>query len=109
MERAIEETARRREKQERYNSLHGIVPRSTTKSFESPLDSLYQGDEKEKKTRKALFSEEKTPKTVAEMTRRIQSLEAEMRSLARDLEFEKAAMIRDHIRELQKQMLLLEK
>ena len=109
MERAIEETARRREKQERYNRLHGIVPRSTTKSFESPLDSLYLGDEKEKKTRKALFSEEKTPKTVAEMTKRIQSLEAQMRKLAKDLEFEKAAMIRDHIRELQKQMLLLEK
>ncbi len=109
MQAAIDETARRRAKQTAWNSEHGIIPKSTTKSLESPLDTLYVDNEPGKARggkRKGRQTDE-APLTVEETAKLITSLEREMRQAARDLEFEQAAEIRDRIRELRKRLLAM--
>ena len=108
MRQAMDETLRRREKQLLYNQAHHIVPRSTKKSFDSPLDSLYATDQRQKgkKGRKQALEQE-TPGSVAECLRTIAELEKKMRALAKELEFEQAAEVRDRIRALREQMVFL--
>ena len=109
MAQAMDETARRRQKQENYNLVNHIEPKTTKKSFTSPLDALYgdEGTSSRKKGQGKTKSKTKIPTTKEEFTKAIQSLEQEMRKLARDLEFEKAAEVRDQIKFLREQMLLL--
>lgn len=100
MQEAIAETQRRREKQQRYNATHNIVPRSTTKSFDSPLDALFATPTTKAKTpEKGMI-----PTTLAEANALIASLERKMRALAKDLAFEEAARVRDQIRALREQL-----
>lgn len=103
MQAAMSETERRRQKQTAYNQENGIVPKSTTKSLDSPLDTLYVDNEPGKpkgKGRSRSSAPENLPQTAGEMSRLISSLEKEMRQAARDLEFEQAASLRDRIKEL---------
>ncbi len=102
MSQAIEETARRREKQTAYNEKHGIVPHSTTRTLDSPLDAIFAGDndDKGKKGRKKAKQQEAEPVTAEETAVLIKKLEKEMREHARNLEFEKAAELRDRIQAL---------
>lgn len=99
---ALDETARRRTKQEAYNLEHGITPTTVVKSFNSVLDTL--GDGKRSKSGKGrkgatgpVEHEAVTADNVAVVIKR---LEREMRSAAQELEFERAAAFRDRIREL---------
>ena len=105
MASAIDETQRRRQKQENYNLVHHIQPKTTAKSFTSPLDALYQDEESSRK--KSKVKQVKIPTTKEEFTTKIQALEQEMRKLAKELEFEKAAELRDQIKFLREQLLLL--
>ncbi|MBQ1260954.1 MAG: excinuclease ABC subunit UvrB [Clostridia bacterium] len=89
MKGAIDETNRRREKQTRYNEENGITPKSITKKV---ADIIEIGKPKEKLAERKLSRLEKE--------RRIAELTAEMRDAAKALEFEKAAYIRDRIKEL---------
>ncbi|WP_297217877.1 excinuclease ABC subunit UvrB [uncultured Desulfovibrio sp.] len=113
MRAAMNETSRRREKQLAYNAAHGIIPRRTQKSLDSPLDALY--DNAEAKSRGKGRGKGKgreappdaMPLTAEETAERIAQLEKDMRAAARDLEFEQAAELRDRIRALRARLIAL--
>lgn len=108
MKAAMSETERRRKKQLAYNEENGIVPRSTTKSLDSPLDSLYSEREPGKpRSRGKARTYEDDPRTAEETAALIDTLEKEMRQAARDLEFEQAASLRDRIRALRSRLIAL--
>ena len=104
MRAAIDETDRRRAKQEEYNAEHGIVPRSVSK----PVIDIMEGARAQPgqaggrgKTRNVGETrEDYAALTPAQLAARIKSLEQEMYQHARDLEFEQAAQIRDQLRRL---------
>lgn len=112
MQAAMDETARRREKQEAWNTEHGITPRTISKSLVTPLDALYGEATPNKRggsrgTRRRQPSEPPNLEmNAANATRYLRELEKEMREAARELEFEKAAVLRDRIRELRARFLL---
>ncbi len=112
MRAAMDETARRRAKQSVFNAEHDIIPRSTTKSLESPLDTLYVDKEGGKarlrgRGKGKAKDEDAMPLTAQEVSALIQRLEKEMRQAARDLEFENAADLRDRIRALRERLIAL--
>ena len=96
MEKAIEETNRRREKQRKYNEEHGITPRSVVK----PVKELLALEELDYV--KLPTNLPKGIKTEEDLVKRIEKLEREMWECARNWEFEKAAKLRDEIKELKK-------
>ena len=97
MKRAMDETNRRRVIQVRYNEEHGIVPASIVKAVHDLTDSMRATTgEKEKATLG------KMPKD--ELARLIKELEKQMKQAAQELEFEKAALLRDQILELRQEM-----
>jgi excinuclease ABC subunit B len=106
MKTAMDETDRRRAKQSAYNEEFGVTPRSTTKSLESPLYSLYS-EKKSSRGRNAAASPDTTPRTGEEAAVTVRQLEKEMRLAARELEFERAADLRDRIHVLRAQMINL--
>ena len=93
MRGAIEETERRRHIQTEYNEEHGITPESVKKRV---ADIIEIG----KKTEHVKQRNENKKLTAAQREKKIADLTAEMREAARSLEFEKAAYIRDRIKEL---------
>ncbi len=110
MRTAMDETKRRRDRQQAYNELHHVTPRSTSKGLDSPLDAVWAESEARsgKKGRKGRKQESQAaPATAEETAALIQTLEKRMRELARDLEFEEAAVVRDRIRALRGHLLAL--
>jgi excinuclease ABC subunit B len=97
MRRAIEETERRRRVQETYNVDHGITPASIVKNIDDVLSSVYERDYV---TIPKARDERDQFRTQAELDAFIASLEREMREAAANLEFERAAAIRDRLRRL---------
>ena len=97
MARAIGETRRRRELQLAYNKEHGIEPRSVRKEVRDILSMVGASEE-----RKADINREKLPREVA--IRMAAEIEKKMRDFAANLEFEKAAALRDELVELRKQV-----
>jgi excinuclease ABC subunit B len=95
MQKAMDETARRRRIQEAYNREHKITPAGITKAVKDITERIQAVAET--RTPYAV-----TPMSREEMARLIRQLESEMKVAARNLEFEKAAMIRDRIIELRK-------
>jgi excinuclease ABC subunit B len=96
MRAAIEETGRRRTLQEAYNREHGITPASIVKAIDEVLASVYERDYTE-----VGVAEEPEPfRTEAERETHLAGLEKEMRLAAADLDFERAAALRDRIRAL---------
>lgn len=91
MESAIRETARRREKQSKYNEEHGIVPKTIKKKVAEILEISTHKNDKSFSSRKLTKSEKK--KLIEELTK-------EMKAAAKLLEFEHAAYIRDKINKL---------
>jgi len=103
MEQAMEETARRREKQMAYNAAHGITPETIRKAVESPLAALLDGERVLAKTDGPpvpMLPGEDTvdPKTVGNT---LKKLKRQMKEHARRLEFERAAEVRDRIQTLE--------
>lgn len=92
MERAIKETMRRREKQEKYNKEHGIVPKTIKKDVR---DILEISSSKNEKSHKCMSR--------AEKEQMIKQLTAEMKAAAKILEFEHAAYLRDRINKLREE------
>ncbi len=103
MQRAIDETERRREKQIAYNKAHGITPRTIKKAITDIMEGARPGAPATAK-RYAQVAEaiaEYTALSPRQMARRIKQLEEQMYRHARDLEFEEAAKVRDQLKELQ--------
>lgn len=104
MKRAIAETERRRRIQEEYNRQNNITPQTIIKKIDEILTSVYERDyldyTKIAEEKEILLSPQKRKQ-------RIQELERQMREAARNLEFEKAARIRDELTRLKKRELEL--
>ncbi len=102
MRRAIDETARRREKQVAFNTEHGIVPRGVNKEVRDLIDGVYQADAdaEQAKVAAAVAVDTRDEKAVA---REIKRLEKQMLDHARNLEFEQAARVRDQLQRLREQ------
>ena len=106
MKRAIDETERRREKQQVFNQMNNIIP----KSVQKPINEMIEGVVADPKSRTTSRSRTQGNDVVIdsvvvdlsteEFKKRIKALEEQMYSLARDLEFEKAAQMRDEIAKL---------
>jgi excinuclease ABC subunit B len=103
MERAMGETERRRAKQVTFNAEHGITPQTIRKAVADILEGATPGAPKSARAYARVAEEilEYANLTPAQMARKIKTLEKEMYGYAKDLEFEKAAAVRDRIKELQ--------
>ena len=97
MRTAIDETDRRRTVQEAYNAEHGITPASIVKNIDDVLTSVYERDYV---TVPKQADERDRFRTQAELDAFIGTLEKEMKAAAANLEFERAAAIRDRLRRL---------
>jgi excinuclease ABC subunit B len=97
MKRAIGETDRRREIQERYNLENGITPESIIKPVDLTLVAITEADYVTLPVESPTEPETADPEELAEIIRK---LEDEMREAARKFEFERAALLRDRARAL---------
>jgi excinuclease ABC subunit B len=95
MKLAIGETDRRRTIQEAYNLEHGITPASIVKSIDEVLSSIYERDYVT-----VPAEEGESFRTHAELETHVEALQAQMKVAAMNLEFEKAAALRDRIKKL---------
>jgi len=93
MERAIDETNRRREIQKKYNDEHGITPQSVAKEISAGLRAIIPEKEKSKQLDLRKIPRDEHPTLVRE-------LESQMKLAAANLEFERAAELRDQIEEI---------
>ena len=92
MAAAIGETERRRKIQQEYNEKHGITPKSVSKSIRDVIEATHVAEEEESyKNKKA------SEMTKKELSEYIRKLETEMKQAAKDLQFERAASLRDKI------------
>jgi excinuclease ABC subunit B len=99
MKRAIDETNRRRIIQDNFNHEHGITPESIKKSVQDVLSSVYDADY----YTVSLAGEEVEEYTsVDDIIKKIKKLQKQMQEAARELEFERAAELRDEIKRLEK-------
>ena len=98
MKRTIDETNRRRRLQEKFNQQHGITPETIKKSIQDILGSIYEADYY---TLSLAAEEEGGYIALDEIPRRIEKLQKEMRVAAEELEFERAAELRDDIKRLE--------
>jgi excinuclease ABC subunit B len=101
MRRAIAETQRRRQKQQDYNSAHGITPRGVTKRIKDLIEGVYDSS-----ARQDLQAAEQLEAYGAlnekDLLRELKRVEKDMLDAARNLEFERAAQLRDKLNELKK-------
>ncbi len=100
----LDETGRRRAIQARFNLEHNITPETIKKSISNVLGSIYEADYV---TVPVDFKDRPKPEKEEDLSALIRKLTAGMKSAAKELEFEKAAALRDEIRELNKFMLEL--
>ena len=101
----VTETARRRALQERYNKKHRITPKTVQKRIASLRDSIWEADYVATPAVREGPDEEEIP--LRELPEQLETLRREMRAAARELDFERAATLRDRIRDLEKQQLRL--
>jgi excinuclease ABC subunit B len=104
MQRAIDETNRRREKQVAFNTLHGITPRGIVKQIKELIDGVYdpqQAKQELKAAEQQAMYENMSEKTVSKEIKRLEKL---MLEHAKNLEFEKAAQVRDQLSTLKEQV-----
>ena len=94
MQKAIDETNRRRSIQEAYNKEHGITPKTISK----PVEDAIRG--KETKEMAAKYLKKKAKMSKQDKAKMIAGLEAEMKEAAKVLDFERAAELRDMLFEL---------
>ncbi len=105
MQRAIDETHRRREKQVAFNLAHGITPRGIVKRVQDVMRLGYEDTAVALKAAeaKARYDVLMPPELIA---KKIGKLEKEMKQAALNLEFEKAAKLRDELRKLREQAIV---
>ena len=104
MQRAIEETERRRQKQLAFNAANDITPQTVQKNVADIMEAAYPGAPSTAR-RYAKVAEETVEyagMTPAQMAKKVKSLEKAMYTHAKNLEFEEAARVRDEIKRLQR-------
>ncbi|MGM9977942.1 MAG: excinuclease ABC subunit UvrB [Clostridium sp.] len=99
MDRAINETKRRRTLQMKYNKEHGIVPKTITKDIRAVIEATKTFEEEEKQS---ASSKETKKLTKSEKSKLIKKYKEEMLDAAKNLQFERAAELRDIISDLEK-------
>ena len=97
MSATIEETARRRQIQSQYNEEHGIIPRTIKKDIRDNIETLKLAEEEE------IYGISETDNK-DEIKENIEKLQAEMMEAATNLQFERAAQLRDKIKELEEKL-----
>ena len=112
MRRAIEETERRRSRQQTFNAAHGITPRGVTKSVQDIMEGARRMPTRAKaKGRKVAeealaYGQELLRLSPAALARKLEQIEAQMHEHAKNLEFEEAAALRDRLAEIKQQTFL---
>ena len=97
MKATIEETQRRREIQDQYNKENGIIPQTIKKGIRDKLEATHVADEE------AIYGITETD-NVEEIQNNIEKLQTEMMEAAQNLQFERAAQLRDKIKELEERI-----
>jgi excinuclease ABC subunit B len=106
MRRAIDETDRRRGKQESYNAARGITPRGVSKRIKDIIEGVYDYETARGQLKAAQDAERYETMSDKELTREVKRLEKEMLDCARNLEFERAAQLRDRLKALKDRLFL---
>jgi excinuclease ABC subunit B len=106
MRKAIDETDRRRAKQVAYNEAHGITPQSIVKRIRDIIDSAYNVDDERTSLKAAQTQAKYLAMSEKEISKEITRLEKEMLQAAKNLEFEKAAQLRDQLKKLRESVFL---
>ncbi|TAF99828.1 MAG: excinuclease ABC subunit UvrB [Betaproteobacteria bacterium] len=104
MTKAIDETERRRTKQVAFNLANGITPIGVHKAIKDIIDGVYDPDEEKRKALDSKSKDEFAAMSGKTQEKTLKSLEKAMLDAARNLEFEKAAELRDQITRLKAQM-----
>lgn len=104
MRRAMEETQRRRQRQEAFNKTHNITPQTIRKRVQEGLSEIYEMDYSTVPVQKPSYVKEAEKQFLSEpklLIKKIEKLKKEMREHSAQLEFEEAAKIRDEIKRLE--------
>jgi len=104
MRRAIDETERRRRKQTAFNTEHGITPKGVKKRIKDIIDGVYDAEVAQKELTAAQSRARYEALSEKELAREIKRLEKDMLAAARNLEFEKAAELRDRMHALKQRL-----
>jgi len=104
MRRAIDETGRRRAKQVAYNAANAITPTGVTKRIKDLIDGVYDAGQASADRRAAQDVARYETMSERQVARELRQLEKQMLESARNLEFEKAAQMRDRLAELKKRV-----
>ena len=104
MRRAIDETERRRKKQMRYNLERGITPKGVSKRIKDMIDGIYDSQLAQQQLKAAQSEAVYRGMSEKELTREVKRLEKEMLACAKNLEFERAAELRDQLKELKQRL-----
>jgi excinuclease ABC subunit B len=104
MQRAIGETERRRAKQLAWNAGRGITPKGVTKRIKDLIDGVYDASEAQAELKAAQQEARYESMSEKQAARELRRLEKEMIGYARNLEFEKAAELRDRLATLKKRL-----
>ncbi|MDP2833818.1 MAG: excinuclease ABC subunit UvrB [Pseudomonadota bacterium] len=104
MRRAIDETDRRRSKQIAFNLANGITPKGVVKRIKDLIDGIYNPDAANQELKAAQGRAKYEVMSEKDLAREIKRLEKDMLSAAKNLEFEKAAELRDRLHAMKKQL-----
>ena len=104
MRSAIDETERRREKQLGHNAAHGITPKGVVKKVNDLIDGVYQADAEGEALKAAQVLGSYRGMNEKDLSREFKRLEHDMHEAARNLEFEKAAELRDKLKQLRAEL-----
>ncbi|MFN3397627.1 MAG: excinuclease ABC subunit UvrB [Sulfurimicrobium sp.] len=100
MQHAMDETARRRAKQLAYNVEHGITPKGVSKRIKDIIDGVFDIETAQKELKVAQEMAHYEHLDDKKLAREIKQLEKEMRACAKNLEFERAAQLRDKLNDI---------
>jgi excinuclease ABC subunit B len=105
MRYAMDETERRRNKQLAHNLANGITPLSVTKRIKDIIEGMYEPDDAKKQLKAAQTQAKYLAMSEKDVSKEIRRLEKEMLQAAKNLEFEKAAGLRDDLKRLRENVL----
>ncbi len=106
MRKAIDETDRRRTKQIAHNEANGITPQSVVKRIKDIIDGAYDVDAERKSLKAAQMEAKYLAMSAKDVSKEITRLEKEMLQAAKNLEFEKAAQVRDQLKKLRESVFI---